>query len=157
MTAPAPAPDRLDKELATVRTELGRADSKAGALLGLCTGVLGVGIAVLAAGGHPPQAAVAGWTGALAVGGAVVLLVLAGRPRLGGRFGFCRWATASPHEVLSALAGGDRAVQRARAEELIWLSRAVSAKYGQVRAAGSLLLLGLGWGAVAAALSALLR
>ncbi|MEU5949558.1 Pycsar system effector family protein [Micromonospora sp. NPDC047465] len=153
----------LDAEIAAVRAELYRVDPKASGYLQMAGVLLGAGLAVLGgagAGGHLPTAAlVAGAGTAAVVLTAVVLLLMASRPRLGGEFGFPVYADADDaQDVLARLAGGDaeQAAQMtplSRARELWWLSRTVCAKYRAISRAVPLLLAGYAGAAVTAALA----
>jgi hypothetical protein len=151
----------LDVEIATVRAELARIDPKAGGYLQMAGVLLGAGLAVLGgagAGGHLSPAALAvGAVTAVVVLAAVVLLLLASRPRLGGDFGFVAYADAdTPTDVLARVAGGDaehvaQMTPLSRARELWWLSRATRAKYAAIARAVPLLLAGYAGAAVTAA------
>ncbi|MGY4900059.1 Pycsar system effector family protein [Micromonospora aurantiaca (nom. illeg.)] len=153
----------LDAEVAGVRAELHRVDPKASGFLQTAGVLLGAGLAVLGgagAGGHlRPVALAAGAGTAAVVLAAVVLLLLATRPRLGGDFGFVAYADAdTAHDVLARLAGGDadqvaQMTPLTRARELRWLSRAVRAKYVAISRAVPLLLAGYAGAAVTAALA----
>lgn len=150
---------RLDTENQAVRAAEPRADTKAGNLLALCSGLLIAGLALLGSGKLPGPAAAAGWAAAGLLGAAVVLLSLAIRPNLDGGFGFMRWAElSSGQQLLDALAGepadGDRIRQ---ARQVIWLSRSVRGKFCRVRAAQTLLMSALAVTALTAALAALGR
>ncbi|WP_082171335.1 Pycsar system effector family protein [Micromonospora sp. RV43] len=153
----------LDAEVAGVRAELLRIDPKAGGYLQTAGVLLGAGLAVLGgagAGGHLSPAALAAGAGtAVVVLAAVVLLLLASRPRLGGDFGFVAYADAdTAHDVLARVAGGDtdqvaQMTPLTRARELWWLSRATRAKYRAIARAVPLLLAGYAGAAVTAALA----
>jgi hypothetical protein len=148
----------LDAEIAGVRAELARVDPKANGYLQVAGVLLGAGLAVLAgAGGRlGPLALTAAAVTAVVVGAALVLLVLACRPRLDGHHGPLAYADADPHEVLTRhTAGGDQDVNEllalARARELCWLSRITRAKYRAIRRAVPLLLAGYAGAALTAA------
>nr|WP_047892813.1 Pycsar system effector family protein [Micromonospora sp. RV43] len=153
----------MDAEVAGVRAELLRIDPKAGGYLQTAGVLLGAGLAVLGgagAGGHLSPAALAAGAGtAVVVLAAVVLLLLASRPRLGGDFGFVAYADAdTAHDVLARVAGGDtdqvaQMTPLTRARELWWLSRATRAKYRAIARAVPLLLAGYAGAAVTAALA----
>ncbi|GAB3866708.1 hypothetical protein GCM10029963_79500 [Micromonospora andamanensis] len=153
----------LDTEIATVRAELARIDPKASGYLQMAGVLLGAGLAVLGgagASGHLPRAALAaGAVTAVVVLTAVVLLLLASRPRLGGDFGFVAWADADDAQaVLTRLVAGDsdqvaQMTTLARARELWWLSRSVRAKYVAISRAVPLLLAGYAGAALTAALA----
>ncbi|AEB47993.1 Pycsar system effector family protein [Micromonospora maris] len=153
----------LDVEIATVRAELGRIDPKASGYLQMAGVLLGAGLAVLGgagASGHLPRAALAaGAVTAVVVLTAVVLLLLASRPRLGGDFGFIAYADADDAQgVLARVAAGDadqgpQLTPLAKARELWWLSRSVRAKYIAISRAVPLLLTGYAGAALTAALA----
>lgn len=150
---------RLDAELAAVRAAEPRADTKAGNLQSLCSGLLLAGLALLSAGRLPGPAVVAGWVAAMLLGVAVALLSAAVRPNLAGNFGFVRWARlGGDQELLDAVAGetstdgGDCTARQAR--QLRWLSRSLYGKFARIRAAQSLLVTALAVAALAAALTA---
>jgi len=148
---------RLEAELASVRTELARVDAKTSTLLGLAGVLLGGGLAALGGAGRqlPLTAAVPAWLAAVAVGAAVVLLAVAVKPNLRGSFGFVRWCrTTDAQQLLDDLADDGAGDPLAGAAgQLRWLSCALVAKYTAVRRAVTLLLVGLGGGALAAALT----
>lgn len=143
---------RLDGELATVRAELLRVDTKANSLLALAGVLLGGAVAVL--GGSrtlPGPAAAVAWTAVALIAAAVVLLAGAVRPNLGGDFGFVRWSRAgTAQQVLDGLADNHAEPLTSAAGQLRWLSCALLAKYTAVRRAVTLLTAGLGVAAVAA-------
>lgn len=143
---------RLAAEVATTRAELSRMDAKTNTLLAVCGILLGAAVTVLGKAGMPGPAATAGWAAAAAVAVALVLLLLAVRPNLTGNFGFVRWATAgSGQGVLDAI---DATLDnRDRADELHRLAVLLHGKYRTVRHAATLLIGGLGLGAVTAALA----
>ena len=153
----------LDAEIATVRAELARIDPKAGGYLQMAGVLLGAGLAVLGgagASGYLPRAALAaGAATAVVVLTAVVLLLLASRPRLGGDFGFVAYADADDAQgVLARVVAGDadqvpQFTSLARARELWWLSRSVRAKYVAISRAVPLLLAGYAGAALTAALA----
>ncbi|MEU7935218.1 Pycsar system effector family protein [Micromonospora echinofusca] len=153
----------LDAEIATVRAELYRVDPKAAGYLQMAGVLLGAGLAVLGgagASGHLPNTALAaGAATAAVVLTAVVLLLMASRPRLGGHFGFVAYADADgAQDVLARLAAGDaeqvpQMTSLTRARELWWLSRTVRTKYRAIARAVPLLLAGYAGAAVTAALA----
>ena len=153
----------LDAEIATVRAELARIDPKAGGYLQMAGMLLGAGLAVLGGAGvsgYLPRAALAaGAVTAVMMLTAVVLLLLASRPRLGGDFGFVAYADADDAQgVLARVVAGDadqvpQFTSLARARELWWLSRSVRAKYVAISRAVPLLLAGYAGAALTAALA----
>ena len=152
---------RLEAETASVRTAEPRADTKAGNLQSLCSGLLLAGLALLSSGKLPGPAAAAGWFAAALLGIAVALLTAAARPNLGGDFGFVRWArTASDQDLLDTVADElavDSGGLTRHARQLRWLSRSLYGKFARIRTAQSLLVSALVLAAVAAALTALGR
>lgn len=141
----------LDAEIGIVRAELARVDPKAGHFLQVAGVLLGAGLAVLAGTGGRlgPLTLTAAAGTAVLVGAALVLLVLACRPRLDGAHGPLAYADADPYEVLARHTTGgddgqdvDELIALARARELCWLSRAVRAKYRAISRAVPLLLAG---------------
>jgi hypothetical protein len=152
----------LDQEMAAVRQIEPRADAKAGALLSLSSALLVAALAVFGSGKLPAAAAAAAATGAGLLGLAVLLLTVALRPRLGGDFGFPRWArAATDSEVLHVLATGpavdSHAAQLEQARRLRVLSVGLYAKFARMRTAQTLTGLALAAGVVAAVLSAMGR
>jgi hypothetical protein len=150
---------RLDAELAAVRAAEPRADTKAGQLQQLCSGLLLAGLALLSSGKLSGPAAAFGWAGAALLGAAVVLLTAAVRPNLAGNFGFVRWARLrGDQELLDSVAGetsaegGDCTARQAR--QLRWLSRSLYGKFSRIRAAQTLLVAALAVAALAAAITA---
>jgi hypothetical protein len=123
---------RLAAEIAAVRTEIQRADTKATALLT----ALSLPLAVLAAvvpGRDLPVASAA----LVAVGGAGLLAAMVAalsvlRPRIGGAppGTFLYWATCTPEQLLA-----DLARQGQLAEDLVRLSVLARAKFGRLRLA----------------------
>jgi hypothetical protein len=81
---------RIHDEIIAVRADQPRADAQATALLGVTSGLLLAGLALLGAGKVHGPAAGFGWTAAGLLAGAVLLLSAAIKPRLGGGFGFVR-------------------------------------------------------------------
>lgn len=147
----------LDAEIGIVRAELARVDPKAGHFLQVAGVLLGAGLAVLAGTGGRlgPLALTAAAGTAVLVGAALVLLVLACRPRLDGAHGPLAYADADPYEVLARHRDDHQDVGElialARARELCWLSRAVRAKYQAISRAVPLLLAGYVGAALTAA------
>ena len=153
---------RLEAGTASVRAAEPRADTKAGNLQSLCSGLLLAGLALLSSGKLTGPATAVGWVAAALLGVAVALLTAAARPNLGGDFGFVRWArTASDQDLLDTVTdelavdnGGGLGPQ---ARQLRWLSRSLYGKFARIRTAQSLLMTALVLAAVAAALTALGR
>ncbi|SBT63078.1 hypothetical protein GA0070622_0018 [Micromonospora sediminicola] len=149
----------LDAAITGVRAELARVDPKANGYLQVAGVLLGAGLAVLAGAGDQlgPLALAAAAATAVVVGAALVLLVLACRPRLDGDHGPLAYADADPYDVLNRHAGGDvdqdvdELLALARARELCWLSRTTRAKYVAIRRAVPLLLAGYAGAALTAA------
>jgi len=153
---------RLDAEIAAVRAAEPRTDTKAGGLQQLCSGLLLAGLALLSSGKLHGPAAAAGWTAAGLLLAAVVLLSIAGRPNLGGNFGFVRWARMrDDQDLLDAISAETDTDITAdclrRAGQVRWLSRSVHSKFARIRTAQSLLVAALMVAAAAAALTALGR
>jgi hypothetical protein len=151
---------RLGAELAAVRATEPRADTKAGQLQQLCSGLLLAGLALLSSGRLPGRAAVAGWAAAALLIAAVALLSTATRPHLGGRFGFVRWARLADDQDLIAEVAGDTdpdADCTRQAQQLRWLSRSLYGKFCRIRTAQSLFVSALAAAALAAALTAIGR
>jgi Pycsar effector protein len=121
----------LAEQVASVRTELGRTDSKAGALLSL--DAAGLAYLTTQASGRPVavQLLLAAAGIALAAA-AVILLVCVLRPRL-GTTSFCDYAGQSGREILAALA--DRDLQHVRAEDLGVISEIAHRKFVRLRLA----------------------
>lgn len=135
----------LPHELATVRTELSRADTKAATLLGLAGTATSIAIALIALNTRQlPIPALIGASAAVAhLAASVVLLLLAVRPALprpGEGAGWPAHAYATT-DSLAATPAAD--TERARHAELICLSRLVGAKYRRIRIAVDLLLAAL--------------
>jgi hypothetical protein len=147
---------RIETDLATVRTELGRMDGKTNALLTVCGLLLGAAVTVLSQADLPVAAAVDGWIGVALAAAALQRLLFAVLPNLRGHFGFIRWAAAgSGQGVLDALAsdqdGADPGL--ARASELHQLSKLLRGKYRAIRHASLLLIASVDAGAVTAVLA----
>ena len=154
---------RLQAENAAVRAAEPRADTKAGNLQSLCSGLLLAGLALLSSGKLTGPAAAAGWAAAVLLGLAVALLTAAARPNLGGGFGFVRWARMTDEQDLLdtvaeelAVDNGDGGLAR-QARQLRWLSRSLYSKFARIRTAQSLLVAALAVAAAAAALTAMGR
>lgn len=149
----------LDQEMTALRQIEPRADAKAAALLSLASALLVAALAVFGSGKLPAAAATAAAVGVGLLGLAVLLLTVALRPRLGGDFGFPRWARAATNsEVLHVLATGpavdSHAAQLEQARRLRLLSAALHAKFARMRTAQTLTALALAAGVVSAVLSA---
>ncbi len=141
-------PVRLAAELATVRTELGRVDTKTNTLFAVCGVLLAGGINVI--GKLPTPAETVGWAAAALVLAAVILLLLAARPNLTGTFGFMAWAaTRDGQGVLDTLRRDGATALDADADALHHLSVMLRAKYRAVQRVTTLLIAGLGLAAVA--------
>ncbi|MEU7938566.1 Pycsar system effector family protein [Microbispora bryophytorum] len=138
----------LHEQAALVRAELARVDAKAGLLLSWAGAALAVVITVTTAAistTHVPATALAGlWAGAGLLGVAVVVLLLAVRPRIPriGGTGFVVHArAASPAALLHTLTIADAAGQVAAD---VWLlSRLAVAKYRRLRLAVDFLIVAL--------------
>ncbi|WP_018256027.1 Pycsar system effector family protein [Salinispora mooreana] len=148
----------LDAEIGIVRAELARVDPKAGHFLQVAGVLLGAGLAVLAGTGDRlgPLTLTAAAGTAVLVGAALVLLMLACRPRLDGAYGPLAYADTDAYEILARWGDDhqdiDELIALARARELCWLSRAVRDKYRAIGRAVPLLLAGyLGAGVTVAA------
>jgi len=144
----------LDRAHAEVRAEIARVDTKAGLLLAL-EGAAAAGLWTAATVRPLPAPAVA----LLAVSGAfvvaaVVVLLLAVRPRLdspgGVRHGFPLWATLTPVEL------GEHLAEQDLAADIAGLARLATAKFGRLQHAVDLTLTAIAPAvlAVAAALTA---
>jgi ADP-ribose pyrophosphatase len=144
----------LADELAGLRAIEPRADTKAGQLLSLTSGLLVAGMAAFFSGKLTSLTAVAGAGLAQALLlTAAVLLTAAMRPQLGGNFGFPRWArAASDAEVLAALAAA-RATNAGKTGQLRWLSRSLHRKFTRIRSAHTLIVAALIIAAITAALA----
>lgn len=133
-------------ELAAVRTELARADTKAATLLGLAGTAVSVAAGLAALGTRaalPVPTLIGAWTAVAHLAVSVVVLLLAVRPQLprpGAGHGWPAYAYAT---VASLAATVPADAERARHAELIRLSRLVGAKYRRIRIAVDLLLLAL--------------
>jgi amino acid transporter len=152
---------RLGAELAAVRATEPRADTKAGQLQQLCSGLLLAGLALLSSGKLPGPAAVFGWAAAALLIAAVTLLSTATRPNLGGgRFGFVRWARLADDQDLIAEVAGETDLDAdctRQAQQLRWLSRSLYGKFCRIRTAQTLFVTALAAAAIAAALTAIGR
>ncbi|MFF4607762.1 Pycsar system effector family protein [Streptomyces sp. NPDC001339] len=144
-----PATQGAADAAAMLRSELGRADSKASLLLAL-TGAALAGIGSAAPQLDLPAAAVvAGVVGATALVTATVLLLLAVRPSLAGT-GWPMWHRLDDTELQTRLADGHRL------DEVQVLQAAARRKFGRVQYAVDSILVGVGCLAVAAVLAALI-
>lgn len=131
----------LPQEIATVRAELGRSDTKATALLGLAGTAASVvaGTATFTMTRLPGGALIALWTMAALLVSAVLVLLGAIRPTLprpGAGHGWVVYAYSTP-DALAATSAIER-VRNQRAE-LVLLSRITRAKYILLRWAVDLL------------------
>jgi hypothetical protein len=147
----------VDTEIANVKAEAQRVDPKATGYLQVAGILASAGFAVLAGAGRllPGPAAVAGVVTAVLVLAAVVLLLLAGRPQLGGDFGFVAYVGADVATVLARLTrGGPRTeLTCGGVRELLWRSNLLHTKYRRIRWAVPLLIAGFLGAAVTAALT----
>lgn len=138
--APSPAETVVAAELAAVRGELTRVDAKCATLVGLAGA--GLAFTLTAVSGRAPvveRVLLVAAAAALA-SSALVLLLQALRPRLGGS-GFCRWSAMEPGQVLQDLADVDPA--RHHAGELAVLSAIALRKFRAVRMAVDLMAAGM--------------
>lgn len=124
----------LDRAHAEVKAEIARVDTKAGLLLAL-EGAAAAGLWTAATARPLPAlaTALACVSGALIVA-AVIVLLLAVRPRLGGRHGFPLWATLTPAELSGHLAEQDLA------EDIAGLARLATDKFERLQHAVDLTL-----------------
>lgn len=142
----------LTRGTVDVRGELLRVDAKANTLLALA-GVL-LGLAVIGASKLQGLPFALGCLATALVLAAVVLLALAMMPNPGGGFGFVFYArTRTAQQVLAVAEAVPANPLLDQAGELRWLSIAVASKYRRIRYAVALLLLALGVGVLAAALT----
>lgn len=132
----------MDAEVAAVRTELARTDTKTGVLAGLG----GAALAVLTA----TAGSVELWParGLLAVAGVCLAasVVLAGRvlrPRLGHHTGFYRWASMTHREVAGNVSDQAGCRLEHAAIELALLANIAMTKFRLLRWAVDLLIVGL--------------
>jgi hypothetical protein len=143
---------RITAETAVIRSIEPRADAQATGLLNHTSTLLAAGLALLAAGRlHGPAA----WTAVGLLFGAVGLLFGALKPRLGGRFGFVRWAQISDaRQLVTTLTAEPEPTSAAgcteQARQMQWLSRSLRRKFRLVQAAQTLLILALTAGVIAA-------
>jgi hypothetical protein len=131
-TNPPNRNDRIDRASTAAEAHLSRADSKAAALLAISGAALTVQMAAATRAGRLPVLGVV--FGVVALGctaGAIVALVDAIRPRLGGGHGLVVWATGQPTDPDPA-------------RRLTWTARAALAKYRRIALAAWLLLAALG-------------
>jgi hypothetical protein len=150
----------LDAEIAAVRADQPRADTKAGSLLQLTTALFGAGLALILTGRlHIPADVRGGVVALLGVAmmlllAAIVLLTIALRPNLGSTFsfGFVRWARSSDQQILDAVTADDLGDCTRKARQLRWLSTVLCAKFTRIRAAQTLLVLALVIAAAATAI-----
>ncbi|MDT0477838.1 DUF5706 domain-containing protein [Streptomyces sp. DSM 41014] len=152
MTTTEPQPVRAgtqgaDDAAAMLRSELGRADSKASLLLAL-TGAGLAGIVSAAPQLHlSAAAAAAGVVGVAALVASTVLLLLTVRPRLGGN-GWPSWHQLTDAELQQRLAHGHDTT------EVQVLAAAARVKFRRIRHAVDCTLTGVGFLVLAAALTA---
>lgn len=135
---------RLADGLTQVQDELRRADTKATALLGMFGAAL-AGALALTRTGPSPVATVLLYLAVAPIAAAVVQLLLALRPRIGGTAGFTRWAhmVNDPTALLTDLSLPTRYTTRVAALLLTDLSALAVTKYRLIRHAVHLLLAGL--------------
>ncbi|MFD9734314.1 Pycsar system effector family protein [Umezawaea sp. NPDC059074] len=146
-TSEVPAPEItavIDQAAADVNVQLARADTKASTLLPLFGAFL-AGVVALSTRPMPTAAVVLLWVAAVLMLGAVLVLLLAVRPRFGNAdpFGFPRLArfVDRPGEVLNVLVEDTTPLRQAK--ELCGLAVIVRAKYVRVRLAVDLIVAGL--------------
>ncbi len=151
-------PEGLVSAREQVRDELRRADTKATTLLTLVGAVL-AGVIALAGRPMPGVAAVALWSAAAPILAAVFVLLSAIRPRLGGA-AVGSWLYAAehgPHRLLAAYSDNDTASAVVTATDVCALAVIARAKYRRVRAAVTLLVIGIGLLVVALVLGQVAR
>ncbi|MGC5012483.1 Pycsar system effector family protein [Streptosporangium sp. DT93] len=129
-------------DLAGVRAELARADSKATTLLGLAGTAVSVALAAAALGATrlPAVTQVTIWAAVALLAAAVAVLLLTVRPALprpGAGVGWIAYAYSSPAELAATPAAIH---ERDQLAELIRLSLLARTKYVRIRLAGDLLL-----------------
>ncbi|MFE7415047.1 Pycsar system effector family protein [Streptomyces laurentii] len=151
-TAPPPAHAEevpgVAAALDMLRSELGRADTKASLMLALTGGAL-LGAGAAAPQLHPSAAAaIVGSLGIVTLFASTVLMLLAVRPVLAGT-GWPQWHMLSDADLTARLAAGTRA------DEVRTLQAAARKKFLRVRYGIDAALAGLGLLAVAAALTTL--
>ncbi|MFJ2008464.1 Pycsar system effector family protein [Streptomyces chartreusis] len=153
MTTTEPQPVRpgtqgANDAAAMLRTELGRADSKASLLLALT----GAGLAGIVSAAPqldlPVAAAAAGAAGICALVTSTVLLLLTVRPRLGGN-GWPSWHQLTDAELQERLAHGHGT------NEVQVLAAAARLKFHRIQRAVDCTLTGVGFLVLAAAITAL--
>jgi len=141
--------ENLNDALATIASELARADAKASVILAVTT----VGLGFVATRGYdaqPPAVLGVGASGAVCLMIATVLLLLAVRPvhiDTASAEGWSRWAKLEP-EALREHMRVDL-----RAERVAFLARMVRIKFRRLRLAVNFILAGLGLLFMAAVLS----
>ncbi|GHE28717.1 hypothetical protein GCM10017673_34020 [Streptosporangium violaceochromogenes] len=145
MIHPAPAGVDVPAELAAVRGELSRIDTKISALLGLSGTAASVVGALAALGTHrlPAPARVGVWVAVLLLAASVAVLLLAIRPRLprpGAGHGWIAYAYATTAALAATTAGQYDQERRA---DLIGLARLARGKHRRFRAAVDLMLAAL--------------
>ncbi|GCD44146.1 Pycsar system effector family protein [Streptomyces paromomycinus] len=143
-------PEALSAAHADVKAEIARTDTKVALLIAFEGAVL-AGTATAATALRVPLAArLIAALGIAALLAAVALLLMTARPNLGGArpCGFPRWATLTEEQIRTELEADDRA------RHIRVLSRIAVAKYGRLRRAIDLTLVGGLLLVVAAALTA---
>ncbi|MFE0532036.1 Pycsar system effector family protein [Micromonospora parva] len=152
---PADLHTDLRAEIASVETQLGRVDAKAGLLLGLSGAGATAGPVVVPSAHLAMPSALAAWMAVAALTAAAALLALAVRPTLavasGNPSGFLRYAAQAPARVLAELA--DRRTADRLAAHLVDLAAITARKYRRIRLAVDAMLAGIGCAAVAALLA----
>lgn len=140
----------LDGELAAVRGELNRLDSKAATLIAVVGAVMAILTSQIGRSALPVRITLAA-AGLALTGAAVLLLVMVLRPRLGST-GFCRWADTAPDEIQSLFRARPYRVAELQPADLHFLSVLVLRKQRWFRRAVDLVVLGLAlvWAALVA-------
>jgi hypothetical protein len=130
-TQPKTDHTELDRATTAAETHLSRADAKASALLAISGAALTVQMAAAIRAEHLPVLALAfGAVALTATAGAIVVLIDAIRPRLGGGHGLTVWATGLYTDPDPTW-------------RLAWTARAALAKYRRIAIAAWLLLTAL--------------
>jgi hypothetical protein len=147
--------DRIAQETAAVRAAEPRVDAKATTLLAWTSAMLVAGLGLLTAGQPHGAAAGYGWSAVGLLAAGVLTLKAAVLPRLGGGFGFVRWATIrDPRDLVDALLAepvpGSSADHAEKARQLAWCSRQLRRKFRLIQAAQTLLVVALASGVAAA-------
>ena len=157
--------ERLDTELAGVRTLEPRVDAKATSCLQLSSALLVAVMTALIAGRLPTAAAVVAVVAAGLLLAAAVLLLTALRPALssaGAEFGFVRWARYPTDADLAADLAAAPALDslegcHERVRQLRWLSASLLRKFTRLRGAQNLIVVALTAGLAAAVVAAIGR